>query len=280
MHLAVTIVLTVMFLFFSSVLISWVLVSRIVYTTEILKPGEAYISNGREYVFPNLEVHGECFKLKDEVVKSLRSILTKVGRFLDNEQVKWWVTGGTLLGSVRHASIPMPFDDDCDIAVSLTNRDKVFSSDFADRALNNGIDLFTLFGNNKKSADRHGSVVRAQHNGGNAYESLDIFFWETKTNGKVVKLDGWNKNGQNVESVSEIFNFDDVFPIKRKVIDGLDICTVNKPRNVIEQQYSSNVWKSILPRPLLISHSFPLRFLNLLFIRGSTRRKLGYKQNV
>jgi hypothetical protein len=277
MQLYLTVILTVLFFFLSSVLISWVLVSRIVYTTELLKPGETYESCDRTYVFPNVEIEGECFKLKDEVVESIRNILEKVGSFLDKENIEWWITGGTQLGVTRHETVPMHFDDDADIAVELKHREKIFSSEFADKALDAGIDLFTLFGNNSKSADRHGSVVRAQNKNG-SHESLDIFFWEQNENdGTVIKLDGWYKNGKNIYSKTEIFAIDDVFPIKKITCDGVNLCEVNRPRNVLEQQYSKKVWNSVKPRPLLISHAFPLRFLNLLFVRASIRRKFGYK---
>lgn len=254
-------------------LISWVYLSHSIYTREILKPGEPYELNGKEYILANIPINGIAYKIKDDVSESLRSLLVKTSQLLDKLDISWWITGGTLLGVERHNILNLPWDDDVDIAVEFEKRDYIFSNEFALKALKYNLDTFTLFPHSSKSADRHGGVVRVQHFGdekGKRFESLDIFFWKKSIDeNKVCKLDGWTRNGKLVENLNETFNYSDLFPLRRILCEGVDISIPNNPRMLLEKQYSKNIWDSIQPRPLLISHAFPIRFCNLFFIRGS-----------
>jgi hypothetical protein len=278
MHVAISILLVFLFFLLSSVTISWIILSHSIYTRELLKPGEPYKLSGKDYILANIPIEGNAYKVKDEVAESLRSLLVKTGKFLDLVGVEWWITGGTLLGVERHAVVLMPWDDDMDIAVKFENREYIFSDEFAAEALKHNLDMFTLVTNTSKSADRHGGVVRVQHFGGdesNRFESLDIFVWKETAgdNNKVCKLNGWRRDGSVIENTNETFNKSDLFPIRRITCDGVEVCVPQHPRALLEKQYSTSVFDSIRPRPLLISHAFPIRFLNLLFVRGSLRRR-------
>jgi hypothetical protein len=274
MHILISFLLIFIFFLLVGTTVSWIILSHSVYTKEILQPGKPYTLGGREYIMGNIPIQGQAFKIKDEVADSLRSLLYKTGKFLDSKNITWWVTGGTLLGIERNSVVPLPWDDDVDLAVMFDHRDLVFSREFSQEALKYGIDLFTLFTNTRTSADRHGGVVRAQHYGdsdSDRYESLDIFFWKPSTtnSSKICKLDGWRRNKTCIENRTETFELEDVFPIRRITCDQLEVCVPKHPRALLEKQYGPKVWDSARPRPLLVSHAFPIRFLNLLFVRGS-----------
>ena len=276
MKFLLSIFLIFIFVLLTSVAISWIVLSHSVYTREILKPGEQYELGGRKYVLSNIPIEGNAYKITDKSADSLRSLLGKTGKFLDLIGVEWWITGGTLLGVERHGVVLMPWDDDIDIAVDFSNRDYLFSEELKEKALEYNLDFFTLVTNTTKSADRHGGVMRVQHFGGkekNMYESLDIFFWRENPHNKICKLDGWRRDATVIENVNENFQKSDVFPIRRITCDQLEVCVPRNPRALLEQQYGKNVWKSIRPRPVLIAHAFPIRFLFLLFVRASFKRK-------
>lgn len=279
MNFIISIMFIFLFLLLTAVTISWFILSHSIYTQELLKPGEPYKLCGKDYILSNIPIEGNAYKIKDKVAESLRSLLTKTGKFLDRTGVEWWVTGGTLLGVERHGVVLMPWDDDVDIAVKFANRDYMFSDEFAEEALNYNLDMFTLVTNTPKSADRHGGVVRVQHFGGedsNRYESLDIFFWKDSIDdpeNKICKLDGWRRDGSVIENTEEKFLKSDLFPINRITCDSVDVCVPRNPRALLEKQYGKSVWDSIRPRPILIAHAFPIRFLFLLFVRGSLRHR-------
>jgi phosphorylcholine metabolism protein LicD len=46
----------------------------------------------------------------------LIDLLEILSTYLDNNDITWWIIGGTLLGSVRHGDI-VPWDDDADIGI-------------------------------------------------------------------------------------------------------------------------------------------------------------------
>jgi hypothetical protein len=61
-----------------------------------------------------------------EAQQGYRDLLGDVHRVFDENKVKYSLAAGTLLGSYRHGDI-IPYDDDADIVVRYTDREKVYS---------------------------------------------------------------------------------------------------------------------------------------------------------
>ena len=278
MHIVVTILLLFLVVFIISTLSAWFTISRSYYTAERVSSGKQYEMGGRTYIFPNIPIKGDAFILKDEFVISLRNLLSCTGNALDNLDVLWWLTGGSLLGAMRHDSLPMPYDDDIDVGVDFAHRELLFSETFQKEAHKHGLEVIYLFSNTLKNADRHGAAVRCQLlDTSTTYSpTMDIFFWKTDKN-VVCKVDSWftsNVKLNIVRSDNEKFNYDDVYPIQLNVdIDGLLVNIVHKPRRVLEQQYSKNVWDVAIARPRLFSHAFIFRFFNFIWLRRPSGSK-------
>ena len=56
-----------------------------------------------------------------ETMNDLYGIYKIVKEYLNKFELKWWATGGTLLGAIRHKGI-IPWDDDIDIDVDMTKK--------------------------------------------------------------------------------------------------------------------------------------------------------------
>jgi hypothetical protein len=246
----------------------WVGVSRTHYTTRKLQPGEAYTLAQREYIMPNVPVYGEAFLLKDEYVVTLRSLVENLTAILREQNIDAWLTGGSLLGAMRHGAIPMPHDDDADVGVDVKHLDYMYSDAFVQLCKQKGLKVIYLLYNGARNADVHGSAVRVQSLDRSLpfshLATLDIFFW-SKSGESVDKLDGWftTKTGERtlVRNKLEHFHVHDVFPLQKNVyVDGIIVNLPAKPRRVLEQQYSSRVWDAVIARSLFISHSSAYSF--------------------
>jgi hypothetical protein len=237
-------------------MIVWASISNSHYTWELLKPGQIYTVHNRKYTFPNLDAEGPTYLLKDNHIADLRHLLLLTSATLAQQNIKWWLTGGSLIGAERHKAIPMPFDDDIDIAVEDKHRAFLFSAEFAQVAFAKGLKVIFLTGSSSKRANRTGACVRVQLLEG--FATLDIFFWQTSADGSLVcKLDGWTES-ESIPNAKEQFPFADVFPIQVGVI--LDDMVVNlpaNPANLLIKQYSKGVFQKIIARSTFVSHLLP-----------------------
>jgi len=206
-------------------------------------------------------IEGHALLLKPQVVQNLRDIVTRAHNLFEHMKIPYHVTGGTLLGIVRHKTIPMPFDDDVDMCVDYEFRETLFSPDFNVQANLFGLQAKYLAGNGLQRADVHGAAVRLQipeHD-----ETCDVFFWKTEED-KVCKVDSWLNGGYTFNS-REQFKKEDVFPRQKMVVDDLEVFVPNDPTALLFTQYGQDVLKTAKIRPRLISHAFPMKFLRLLW---------------
>jgi hypothetical protein len=215
---------------------------------------------------PDIPVIGDAFILQPEFVRGLRSVIVKTQDLFERLQIPCWLTGGSLLGVVRHGAIPMPFDDDADMAVDYQNKQYMFSSEFVEEAKKNQLRVLYLMTNGHETADRHGAAVRFQSLDGGS-QTIDVFFWEIDHDKKSVsKIDGWSTNVltgtlTTARNLNETFPYEDVYPLRPHVnIDDLLVTLPQNPRALLEKQYSPEVFDRVKARPMLFSHKFMFTF--------------------
>lgn len=262
--IAVVIVLLVL-LFILSMFVTWVIIANSSYSYNRLFPGKAYVLGGRTYTFPNTSITGPPFMLTDRYFTALRGLLKQTTELMNSLNIDYWITGGTLLGSVRNTSLPMPFDDDVDIAVRFSQRDFLFSSEFKDKARAHGLRVLQVIATDTKRANAIGSCIRLQFNDVHAnHQTLDIFFWQTE--GDVVyKLDGWAGKSL-VRNPNETFETKHVFPIQKNIqIDGMIVNMPRMPEKLLKKQYGDDVLTKTYIRPRLLGHLFVFKLFGWVF---------------
>ncbi len=249
-----------------AVAISWIVLSDAPYTDTVLEPGQPYEVAGRQYIFPLVEeMSGVPRLLKSDVIEALRDILQRThDLFIEDLKIDYHITGGTLMGAIKHRAIPMPWDDDADLCVDWEKRDFLWSQDFRHAAERRGLAVRYLKHNTLERADVHGAGVRLQLLNGNRYETCDVFFWKLH-NKKICKIDSWN--GDVIEpNPREQFEIKDVYPRRLENIDGLNIMLPSNPEALLKQQYGDKVMKVIKVRHTMFSHRFPMQFLSKLWV--------------
>lgn len=238
------------------------------YSRDIMPCPGSYTLCGREY-YNSASLHKSSatpYLLKCSVVERMRDLFRRVTQMFDDNGIDYHLSGGTLLGAVRHKTIPMHTDDDIDLHVDIKHRELLFSREFDHGTCRKyGIQTLFLAFNDTNRADKHGACARFRLDDSELQPVLDVFFL-AQSNNKVVKVDGWNGDAI-IESTVECWDYNDIYPRQRVAnIDGINnISLPHNPKRVLAQQYGKNVFSSVISRPLAMSHTFPFTFLRALW---------------
>ena len=98
-------------------------------------------------------------------INKLKNLLIKVIDIFNKINIKWWADGGTLLGLIRNNSI-IPWDDDIDIGMLLTEENKI----------NDNINVFNING------------LRIRRNRTDAYWQIDLLPEDKNINEKLNEI--------------------------------------------------------------------------------------------
>lgn len=249
------------------------------YNDRKIKPGEEYYVNDRKYIFPDLPlkvIMNNTFKkntdmkhvtiLKEDYLENMRKLFINTTKLLNDLNIEWWVSGGTLLGFIRHGTF-IPWDDDIDIHTKWKNKDYLFSDDFAIKCKQYGLEVFTIIGSSERNASTTGAAIRTRLIG-QYTPSLDIFFEMSISSSAGLinstefinsakqwsKIDKWDKKWIYL-SEKETWNNDDLFPIKKIKTDyGLEVNIPNNAVNILKRQYSNKVLDSMVYYSPYYSH--------------------------
>lgn len=229
----------------------WLIMCRVQFGRR-LYPGDNYVVGGVTYTVPkDLEMHGAAYLLNEDVLLKIRDLTQRTSDLCKELGKEVWVTYGTLLGLERHQTLPIPWDDDSDLATSAENREFFFSTTFGNAAKNAGLEAFKLTGSSAVRATKEGSAVRLRLKG-TKFPTLDIFFHKV-TSDRVSLLKSWSGGNDNIDEKRSMAA-DIVFPLQEREIDGLTLNFPANPRQYLTVYYGDDVFKKAYPRPLEFSH--------------------------
>jgi hypothetical protein len=257
----ISVIVSIIIFLLTNVII-WIYVSGTQYQNGIsLKEGDQYTIGDRTYTFPKGKLIGRARLLNEDYLITQRKLLQNVLGIFNENDIEHWVSGGTLLGFMKHETF-QPWDDDIDIHTHWEHKEKLFSSEFNNKLNQYGMETAIFIRSSSENASTIGAAVRIKFIGTDT-PMCDVFFTK-ENNGKICKVENWTKDNINFNK-KEQWNKNDIFPITPTEIDGIMIPLVNNPWNTLETQYGDKVKDLIIPREDIVSHQYPLKVFSFLF---------------
>jgi lipopolysaccharide cholinephosphotransferase len=156
--------------------------------------------------------HTDIFKMtKAQTVLDLYKLLYIIDKVLIDNDIEYWIDGGTLLGAVRHKGI-IPWDDDGDIQIWDTDEDELKSlqSEFDDYGV---VLMETWFG--YKVFFKNGQRIKGKEW---LYPSVDIFPVK-EMNGKTI----YAYDKANILFGRCYYDTKDIYPLERYQFGTFDL---------------------------------------------------------
>lgn len=196
----------------------------------LVRTGHPYCLDGVTHDLPCLGSRCRYVPLlRDDTVRTLKRIYRDFESCLERWNVRPWISGGTLIGCMRHGGF-VPWDDDMDLHMCSSDRpvlfDPAFQRDLADLGL-------TLM----YSPVYRPEIVKVIRTG-KPQPFVDVLFearvgdrWGTLANVQGTKL---------IER--ETWPEDHVFPLQRLPFEDMEVWGPGKPLELIRRQYGSHVF--------------------------------------
>ncbi len=195
-----------------------------------------YYNITSEIFAPALDGHNIVLKkAKPEIISQIYKLIYDVDKILSDADIKYWVEGGTLLGTVRHGGI-IPWDDDADIQILQADEAKLVSITkiFSD---NNYELVPTWFGYKVFSVNG-----KETNNPNWKYPSLDIFI--VKPDNSKYTYSHWRARFTFGKCY---FKIDEIFPLKRMKFGEFSVNVPNITDKYLSRCYG-NDWNDIAYR--------------------------------
>lgn len=212
-------------------------------------PGYNYKILDYRYTVPkHLVFKSEMKSVKQHILNNLYIMMKDIGGILEDNDIQYFVVGGTLISATRHNTF-MPWDDDIDIAYFIDDHDKIKSLKLKlDRK---GYDLLECLPGfiiqNKKYRDVTMDLFMVDFNNDEKLYMYAAPVINKKSSFEVSKL--WPR---------ETFTKDMIFPLKRKLIcnNTLEIIIPNKSIEILKSHYSPSVMDEVYSAPQSSIHKF------------------------
>jgi hypothetical protein len=249
MHPIIPLLLVVLIAF----IVFYICVTRINYTDIPVRPGLQYTLNNKIYTVPGLSFQGTAYLLKESFRNDQLELLDTAVRLFRNLGIPLWLSGGTLLGFCRHNTF-VPWDDDIDSHTLFMWARFLFSLVFQQECRNVGLEAVRIKWSKFKLVSRISAGVRIRKIG-TVMPCMDIFFvhrGRTHTS----KIHSWTPRNITTD-IYETWENDDIFPIQRHTMCGVEVSVPNKPVAVISTQYGKNAMEHMYLTPVEMSHALP-----------------------
>ena len=158
------------------------------------------------------------------------SLVTLLVNVLEKQKIGYFIIGGTLIGSYRHHDI-IPWDDDADIIVNLTDRERLYDAlisykpDYGLYRQKTDSDKPYLW----KFFSTNGQKVPFQDF---RWPLVDIFFWEENT------THVWNADPR-FSSSKFSWPKSHVFPLRKRPLGPIEVNSPCDPHSIIAHTFKN-----------------------------------------
>lgn len=212
-----------------------------------------FINSNQNYVLDNVNHEGiklekPVLLIKDSLAKEFKQMYSKFRDLMDKHKIKHWVSGGTLLGAIRHKGF-LPWDDDMDIHMLMIDIDKILDSKFQKDLKNLNITMsYNPIAGEAISAFRLTRINKSKL----TPPFIDILF-ETKVSGNKLsrcrEITNINKYGMKKECketiTKETWDESLIFPLRKINFEDIWVYIPNNPEEILKIQYGENVLNTI-----------------------------------
>ena len=211
-------------------------------------PGRSYTIDNVRHTFPKLK-RGTPLGLypiiQDDLANQLKGMYRRFARVCAAHGIDVWLAGGTLVGYVRHQGF-IPWDDDMDLHVRLSDKTKLLGAAMRDDLEAEGLglgltaawprtDIVKVVELNTRKNDDPDAL--------RAYPFLDVLF-EGRVDGRWgtckdhVELDGDTCTALHKD---EMWEEEDVFPLQDGVFEDVAVRVPRRPLALLRAQYGDKV---------------------------------------
>lgn len=193
-----------------------------------VKPGQTYRVGQKEHTVPSLKFRQTFYHLTDDTRQAMRDHLAQVVTFLEEHEIEYWMTSGTLLGSQRHEGL-IPWDDDMDLCVSLEHQNTLrhHLKDHPTLTLREKPGLWKIRPRGKR------------------FPFVDVLLMDTVVEDGTMWLryclpfdaQGKCTHGIHEEWPMEAMKAEWVFPVQKIPFEDLEVAAPQKPHEVIQYNY-------------------------------------------
>ena len=167
-----------------------------------------------------------------KILKQNHELFKKVLKILDENNIEYWIIGGTLLGAVRDKTM-CPWDDDIDIAINESTLSTLLN--LRNKFEVAGLEMSGIFFG-QKIYSKNGKILPGKNF---KYPFIDVFVMKLNNDGKYIYVsDLANKYWPN-DPVSK----DDLYPLKKYDFEDYQVYGMQNPIQYLEKMYPG--WKKI-----------------------------------
>lgn len=219
-----------------------------------VRSGGRYRVAGRWRTVPKLVLARPAFYTKSRVLDELAALLRYAGESLDEAGIPWWVTQGTLVGSLRHEGF-IPWDHDADLNLRLSDVPALLA--LRARFERDGFRLRPAAGGFKLGYARWP-----------LFPYLDLVVMERREGvwQLAYPLDGQGRPtfGKHVQWPQEAMPDEDLFPLQRAPFEGFQVWLPRSPEKLAQTMYPGCLDRAVGARfPWLFNHYFAAWLLAL-----------------
>lgn len=164
-------------------------------------------------------------------VIQLYQMLKDTTELFDTNNIKYWISGGTLLGAYRHNGL-IPWDDDADLEINMSDKNNVLNLQNKFKSL--GYKLTTVDYGFKISLLKNKNIKNKSW----SFPFIDIFLTDN-VNGTFVFV---NKNTQQDFKKCN-FLFSELNPLHKYTFGELQLYGSNNPERYLDSCYGPD-WKT------------------------------------